>query len=450
LVKNFLTAVNVSGTYYAYLRSPDDAQHLSGDIMAMLCAVDEKLQELRSTYREREGTELEILILSDHGNNHAGPPKRVGIQSFLKRAGYRIAKSIHSPMDVVLPTAGIESWVEVHNAPAETERLVKLLSWLEGIDVVTGRDPDRPERFIVMNSNGEKAVIEWHPAENSFRYASQNGDPLNYLPVVEALSKKNKLDAEGFATADAWMAETLTHRYPLALERIVRGFTRAALNPATILISLDNAYAHAGWFVMQGSKLVRLGGTHGALDDLNSNGILMSSFARTQDTSASRVAALFDGFPGLRDYRAAENGAEWLSPKAQALTTISRTPADQRCAGLPEDRILLRIWTPCFAHLAAETPVEVTLKAAGQLPEAPVRRADLEWIRAKELHFILTPPIVPPDGGSCERIYALPSGSNLEPREAYLISGRLRDGKKTNRIFSFAFQTDSRGTPVAY
>ena len=39
-----------------------------------------------------------------------------------------------------------------------------------------------------------------------------------------------------FATADAWMEVTETNHYPLALERIVRGLTRGALNPATILI----------------------------------------------------------------------------------------------------------------------------------------------------------------------------------------------------------------------
>jgi len=91
-----------------------------------------------------------------------------------------------------------------------------------------------------MNSKGERAVIEWNPARNSLPIFNRAGDPINYLPVVEALSQKNRLDAGGFATADDWMAETLTHRYPLALERIVRGHTRVTLNPATILISLDN------------------------------------------------------------------------------------------------------------------------------------------------------------------------------------------------------------------
>jgi len=71
-----------------------------------------------------------ILILSDHGNNHAGPPasRDSGIS---EKAGYRVAESIRSPKDVVLPTAGIESWVEIHNSPSETERLALLLTGLK-------------------------------------------------------------------------------------------------------------------------------------------------------------------------------------------------------------------------------------------------------------------------------------------------------------------------------
>ncbi len=104
MLKSFLNATNQCDTFYAYLRSSDDAQHVSADILAMLCTLDEKLQELRSTCHAREGRDLEIVILSDHGNNHAGPARRIEIQSFLKKAGYRIAKSIRNPKDIVLPT----------------------------------------------------------------------------------------------------------------------------------------------------------------------------------------------------------------------------------------------------------------------------------------------------------------------------------------------------------
>ncbi len=303
LIKSFLEAKGDGENFYGLIRATDDAQHVAGHIFPLMSELDEKLRELCATYKAREGRDLEILILSDHGNNHAGSGKRVQVRSFLKKAGYRIAKTIQGPKDVVLPTAGIESWVEIHNVSTETERLAALLCQLKGVEILTAQDPKQANRFIVMNAKGERAGIEWNSPKNSFRYATESGDPIGYLPVVVALAKNNQLDADGFATADAWMAATLTHHYPLAPERIVRGHLQAAQNPASILISLSNDYVHAGWLVKMASHLMKSGGTHGGLDDINSNGIVLSNFAPTQDTSTGRVAGLFEGFAGLQKER---------------------------------------------------------------------------------------------------------------------------------------------------
>ncbi len=138
----------------------------------------------------------------------------------------------------------------------------------------------------------------------------------------------------------------MTNHYPLALERIVRGLTRVTLNPATILISLDNQYVNAGWLVKEGSRLENYGSTHGALDDINSDGILLSNFKPTVDTSSDRVARQFDDFPGLRNYRAEENGAEWVTKNEQSLTRIARDPFDRDYKLLPADDVFLRVWSP--------------------------------------------------------------------------------------------------------
>jgi len=472
LVKNFLNTKIKGDNYYAYIRTSDDAQHLSRDTFAILCLLDEKLEKLRAEYKKREGRELEIVILSDHGNNHAGAGKRVLIRSFLEKNGYRITTTITNPKDVVLPTVGIESWVEIHNAPVETENLLRQLTHLAGVDLLTAQVPGRINQFIIMNSKDERAIIEWNPAKNSFRYSTETGDPINYLPVVEALSQKNRFDADGFATADVWMAATLTNRYPLALERIVRAHTQVVLNPATILISLDNAYVHSGWLVQKGSEIVPFGGTHGGLDDLNSDGIVMSSFVPTKDTSSSRVAAQFDGFLGLRNYRAEENGAEWITGKKQALTRIARAPLDWDRQMLPGDEVFLRVWTPSFTHLGIEAPVELTIKKIGhfsstQIPQGNPQsidasasyeavligkrgRGDPQPIDASERHFTLNLPISFPDKCAYERVYELPADLALEPQKGYRVSGQILDQKKNICIFEFPFRTDDRGLPLAF
>jgi hypothetical protein len=450
LVKNFWNAGSKDGSYYAYIRASDDAQHLDRDILSMLCLLDKQLQELRARYKALEGRDLQIVILSDHGHNHAGPGRRVEVEAFLKKAGYRISESIVNPKDVVLPTAGIESWVEIHNAPAETEKLAQLLCHLQGVDVLTAPVADQTNRFLVMNSKSERAVIDWHPAKNSFRYTTGRGDPINYRPVVEALARKNLLDSDGFATADAWMAATMTNRYPLALERIVRGLTRVTLNPATILISLDNQYVHSGWLVKKGSQLVTCGSTHGGLDDINSDGILLSNFKPTGDTSSDRVTGQFDDFPGLRNYRAEENGAEWVTKKEQSLTRIARAPFDRDYKLLPDDDVFLRIWSPQFDHLDIKSPVEVTIKKVSRFANPQTKRGNHEPVDAPGLHLTFNPPVSFPDKCAWERIYACPPDLILEPQTEYQLSGWIGDRGKNILLVEFNFHTNRRGRPAAF
>jgi Type I phosphodiesterase / nucleotide pyrophosphatase len=442
LADAFLNATNVAGNYYAMIRTTDDAQHMSGDIFDMLCALDARLQELRDQYKMVEGHDLDVLILSDHGNNHAGAGKRVDVRSFLEKEGYRPGEIIREPKDVVLPTAGIESWVEIHNAPAETQRLLTALSQLEGVDIVTACVPDQTNKFIIVDSKGRRALIEWQPESGRFRYAPETGDPLDYRMVIEELATKNKLDEEGFATADDWMAETVSHHYPLALERIARAHTRVTLNPATILISLKSGYVHAGWLVKTASGLMTSGGTHGALDDDNSDGIVLSSFSTTQDTSSSRIAGLFGGFTGLRDYRAEEAGAEWFSGKAQAMTMIKRNHLDdaEHCP-LP-DGLFLRVWAPALARCDVGTPLEIALEKTSPYPGPSARGGSAPDIR----HVTLDQP--PLFHSECERLYAVPAGLALEPQRVYKISGWTREDRLP--LFAFSFRTDALGKPVAY
>ena len=450
LVRNFLESRETGDNYYAYIRTSDDAQHLDRDIFAMLVELDQQLQGLRAECRKQEGRDLQIVILSDHGNNHAGRGERVAVVPFLEKAGYRIATSLVKPKDVVLPTTGIESWVEIHNLPQDTEALAMMLTNLPGADVVTARLLTPAGRFLVLNSKGERGCIDWEPDKNAYRYSSEAGDPLDYRPVVEELARRNLLDANGFAGADDWMAATFSHHYPLAPERIVRGLTRVTLNPATILISLDNRYVHDGWLVDAGSRLVTMGGTHGALDDLNSDGIVLCNFTPTRDTSSARVAELFEGFSGVVDYRAAQEGAEWATGRELTLARIAHAPLDRDSKILPGDELFLRVWTPKFTSSNAAACVEVTINKVRKYLSARTRRWETIPADSAETRFTCGHPVSFPDGSPYDRLYALPAGLALEPQTEYEISVGMRDSDGSAPIFAFTFLSDALGRPTAY
>jgi hypothetical protein len=191
----------------------------------------------------------------------------------------------------------------------------------------------------------------------------------------------------------------------------------------------------------RGIALVKSGGTHGALDDLSSTGVLLSSFAPTKDTSTSRVAALFDGFKGRRDSRSEASGAEWLSRKVGDLRTAdAREPQD--LSGLSMDELFLRIWAPALARLDPQAPINMTVKMAGiGLPARfyqPPKEQSLELYRAASF----------PAGLSGERTYAIPTSLTLQPQTLYRISIWIQDGNQRKQVFKFTSRTDSRGMPI--
>jgi hypothetical protein len=451
MLNSFWATDDTNANYYAYIRSSDDAQHMDRDVYSLLSLMDRRLQELRARYRAAEGRDLQILIISDHGHNHAGRGERVQIIPFLETEGYHAAQSIQNSNDVVLPTSGIEDWIEIHNAPSETERLAEKLTRLKGMDVLAARLPGQSNHILVLNSRDERALIDWNATNHSYRYSAVRGDPLNYGPVAAALGREGKLDAQGFATADDWMNATITNHYPLALQRIVRGLTSVTLNPATILVSLDNHYVHADALINDGSLLVPCGSTHGALDDINSMGVVLSNFTSTHDTSSDRLAACFDGFAGLRNFRAEENGAEWVQKSEQARTRIQRDPFDRDYQSLPANQIFLRVWSPDLADADVDVPLQASVvKVSGPDKPQPDPPASLQPTVLHERNYTFGPPVSLPQKCSYERIYSCPADMELEPQSSYRIAGWVWNGKKNVPMFEFVFQTDGEGRPTAF
>ena len=450
LTQEFWNTGDTNPDFYIYIRSSDDAQHMDRDILSLLTSMDDDLQTLRARYKAKEGRDLQILIISDHGHNHAGRGERVQIGSYLEKAGYHLTQSITGPKDVVLPMSGIEDWIEIHNAPSESATLAEKLVHLKGADVIAARLSDDTNCFLVLNSKGERAVIRWNPVQNTYQYSAKKGDPLGYLPVAEKLAQKKRLDEDGFATADDWMNETMTNHYPLALQRIVRGLTCVVLNPATILVSLDNHYVNAGRLVNDASLLESCGSTHGALDDINSVGIILSNFMPTHDTSSERVGGLFDNFPGLRAYRGEENGAEWVSRQEQAATRIPRDPFDWNYESLPDDGVFLRVWSPELAQPGNSLSLEATIEKISGLPDPPPGGQGLKPTIEHEAHVTFNKPVSFPTNCLYERVYACPPNLGLEPQANYEISGWVEGAGKNAGRFEFDFHTDGNGRPAAY
>jgi hypothetical protein len=195
---------------------------------------------------------------------------------------------------------------------------------------------------------------------------------------------------------------------------------------------------------------VSCGSTHGGLDDINSDGMLVSNFAPTEDTSSDRVAGQFDDFSGVCNFRALENGAEWVTKNEQALTRIARVPFDRDSHLLPGDGIFLRMWSPQFTNLNRTVSVEVAFEKIPRYASVQTSRGNPKLAEAFQQQVTLNLPVSFPDKTPGERIYALPPDLNLEPHAEYKISGWIQDQDRTIKLFAFLFYTGKNGHPVAF
>lgn len=285
-------------TFYAYLPAPDALQHVRGDLGRYLDRLDTALTRILDTYRARTGSELELVVVSDHGNNGRWNASTVDLSEFLRRHGYHAARRLAGPRDVVFSTDGVTTGVGVFVHDAHVAALASTLATLRGIEIVTWLPRTDVARAGVRDSHGQVAWIEQR-ADGALAYQPESGDPLKYQPLVARLRASGLADADGFASPQAWLQVSADHEYPAALERILRGHRDVTENPAPILISLEDGYQVANGTASFFNQLRPLGGTHGGLNALNSLGIVMSTYQPTTDAASTDVARQFDGFPQM-------------------------------------------------------------------------------------------------------------------------------------------------------
>jgi hypothetical protein len=287
-------------TIYAYNVGPDALQHTRGDLDAYLAHLDRKLAELQRTYRTRTGRDLEIMILSDHGHNRAVSAGFLPVVEALAAQGFHTSSTLRDPTDVAFSVDGVTTGFGVFAHPDAVARVASLLAALDGVAVVTSRDSSG--RYLVRADSALAEVTTRGTGDSAvYRYLPIRGDPLGYATVLARMQHDRDVLPDGYASAAMWLRYTAAEPFPAAPPRIVRGHTAITLNPAPILVSLDDRMRVGLGAVSVANRLRPLGGTHGALSETNSLGVLMANFVDTRDDLTSSVRQQFGGFTDLYD-----------------------------------------------------------------------------------------------------------------------------------------------------
>ncbi|MEQ1692204.1 MAG: hypothetical protein ABMA00_13020 [Gemmatimonas sp.] len=459
-VRDFFT-ISGRSTIYVYNVGPDALQHTRGDLERYLQHLDRQLSALETEYLRRTGQPLEIVVLSDHGHNRAVDAKFLPVVKALEARGFRAAERLRSPTDVAFSVDGVTTGFGVFAAPDSLVALSHLLAGVEGVDMVSLRVSDTS--FVVRNlSQHARIDRRMGMRGDRYRYVPLDGDPLRYGPLVERMKREGVLDGDGFADGPTWVRYSATADFPAALVRIVRGHTVVTLNPAPILVSIADAYRVGLGMVSIANRMRPLGGTHGALSNTNSLGVLMTNFRETRDDLTTSVSDQFGGFADLNGVRIKSSGARltsaWLIGRDQRSPLFGFGDASANGKG----REALEMWI---------TPKQLDWAEGRGILFVDVRRARRDN-RASALvgtsYLPMPEPAAPSlvtDGWAAapDRLhYVLPLSrvlvASLEPDTEYdvrIVLDRLsasgRDSRVTSKaIATITVRTDAKGEVWPY
>jgi hypothetical protein len=254
-------------TVVAYIVTTDAIAHRAQrkDLVAYLLQVEGLLKELRAS-----NPSLHITMFSDHGNDFV-TTHRVPLESAVRAAGFKDAKKIEGPDDVVLPRFGLVGSAFLFASPHAEARLAQAVRKLDGVDLVMFED--QLDRIHVWSADGE-SIIESDPQRTWFRYTAVKEDPLRLLPALAQMQAAGTADATGSAPDSAWLRVSQETPYIDALRRITIGMRSSVKNQASVVVSFKPGY-HFG--DATADRLVKVFGTHGSLRTTSSVAYLMTT-----------------------------------------------------------------------------------------------------------------------------------------------------------------------------
>jgi hypothetical protein len=203
-----------------------------------------------------------VTLLADHGHSYT-PAKRIPLEKHLAARGWRSAKSLRWPRDVVCIRFGLETYASF--CTRRSAELAEDIVGCQGVELASYADKDT---VVVLAPGGARAAIGQRAGR--YKYQALRGDPLRLKEILSSL----RPDSDGLYGADDLLAATATHVYPAPLERLWRAHFALAENTPDVIVSLGDGY-YFGSQAFTGA--VKVASTHGSLNYRNSVTFIMST-----------------------------------------------------------------------------------------------------------------------------------------------------------------------------
>jgi hypothetical protein len=216
---------------------------------------------------ERRGA-INISILSDHGHNLMAS-EFISLKNILNDAGFKVRDTIESASDIVMDSEGLVNYAGIHTMRPSTVADVLLKVPQTQLTLYMAGD-----RIIIRNAMGSAAIEK---KGEKLRYVPIDVDVLGYQPVMDALQASGKMDAEGFASDEAWFSQTADHEWPDAPAQIWKAFHGMVVCTPELMVTLHDGY-HTGFTLFE--SMIDMASTHGGLNQINTAAFLLSMTGR--------------------------------------------------------------------------------------------------------------------------------------------------------------------------
>jgi hypothetical protein len=254
-------------TYFALIINSDLLSHTEGELSLMnfLSQIEDRTEKIQNRYKKLYGSELDIILVSDHGNGFFSP-KDIDFVGKLKPLGWSFKETLSKPQDVAFFVPEILSFGAFYSLESSKKKLALDLSRIE--EVQSTMYQSEGEIHILARAGLDETILKYDPKLKLLSYRVLKGhDPLGHIEYF----KTQKLNS------DSYFIKTLETPYPNALVRIWEGFNTNSKTKPSVMVNPKLGWVFGNTALRLITDIRGFASSHGSLHRDESEGIFVST-----------------------------------------------------------------------------------------------------------------------------------------------------------------------------
>lgn len=289
LEKSFFATKNRK-YFYAFIINTDLLVHVQGEaaLIDYLAKVDERVKKWRTRFKKETGKDLEVTIVSDHGNSYRDQFEIIPLEETLKKKGWNLTQSLSTPKDVVFVGPEILSFAALYCLPESSEKLAVDVAEIPGVHLASYEKQQNEIHVFQKEKQLNESVIQISlkatqklDAQISSKEVSKKTLKERFV-FYKVLKGKDPLNQGIHFKNDpiSWQQYLdLSHRddFPYSAVRIWEGFHVNSVLPGQVLASAWPGHAFDNPTLRMLLAIKGLRSMHGSLQREESTGVVIST-----------------------------------------------------------------------------------------------------------------------------------------------------------------------------